>query len=249
MRYFLKLSFDGTNYHGWQRQPNALSVQQTLEDSLSIILRKETEVTGAGRTDAGVHAGMMYAHFDTLQPLEEVRFLSSLNKLVGKEISVHSLLPVKDDAHARFDAVRRTYQYFIYIGKDPFSYRFSHQTERMPDYMIMNEAASLLLETKDFTSFAKLHSDVRTNFCNVTEANWKWNDISNQLVFTISADRFLRNMVRSIVGTLIEVGYKKITVEEFKEIIEKKDRCSAGTSMAAKGLFLTNISYPPEIFI
>lgn len=249
MRYFLKLSYDGSIFHGWQRQPNASSVQQTIEEALSKILRKETCIVGAGRTDTGVHARMMYAHFDCENLSDTSAVVSSLNKMVGKEIAIEDILSVSDSAHARFDAVSRTYQYVISLRKDPFNYSYSHFMHSMPDIDKMNQGASLLLKTDDFTSFAKLHADTKTNICKVSEAFWRYDESNRTLVFQISADRFLRNMVRSIVGTLLEIGKGKCDIPGLSVVINKKDRCAAGMSMPAKGLFLTNIVYPSSIFI
>lgn len=249
MRFFLDLSYDGTNFHGWQRQPNAVSVQQTVEDALSVISRKKIDIIGAGRTDTGVHATKMYAHFDSDAIPDKKKILTSLNRMIGNEIAINDLLPVREDAHARFDAVSRTYHYYISLRKNPFSFRYTHQMSRLPDIQKMNEAASILLNTEDFTSFAKLHSDTKTNICRVTQAEWRKEPACHCIYFVITANRFLRNMVRAVVGTLVEVGLNKISLEEFKEIILKKDRCAAGMSMPAKGLFLTNIVYPKEIFI
>lgn len=249
MRYFLRIAYDGTNFHGWQRQPNAISVQETIEDALSLIMRENVSIVGAGRTDTGVHATEMYAHFDGPEFIDRLRLLGSLNRLIGKEISITGIKEVVQEAHARFDALSRRYKYCISIGKDPFYSRFSHEMQRLPDVELMNKAANILLQTEDFTSFAKLHSDAKTNLCKVTEAVWHFDKSGEKLFFTITANRFLRNMVRAVVGTLLEVGTKKISIEQFKEIINKKDRCEAGMSMPAKGLFLTKIVYPKEIFI
>lgn len=248
MRYFLRLAYDGTPFHGWQRQPNAMSVQQRLEESLSTMLQRPVEITGAGRTDAGVHAREMYAHFDADEIKDSKRFLASLNRLAGNSISVYDLLPVKDDAHARFDALSRSYQYFISLVKNPFDFNYAHRMEHIPDVDKMNEAAAMMLRLDDFTSFAKLHSDSKTNICKVSHARWCVDESHRKLIFSITADRFLRNMVRAIVGTLLEVGTGKLTLEGFKSVIDKKDRCAAGVSMPAKGLFLTKIIYPQEIF-
>ncbi len=256
MRYFIRLSYNGKNYHGWQSQPNAVSVQQEIEEALSIVTRLPISITGAGRTDAGVHAREMYAHFDIPQPIEDKsKFLNSINRLVGKDIAIHDLLKVPYDAHARFDASRRTYKYFVTYSKTPFIYPLTWYSPTILDINIMNEAASLLLRTNDFTSFAKLHSDAKTNICKVYEAEWTEIEYGNNqspipnfldkgIVFTISADRFLRNMVRAIVGTLVDVGRGKISIEEFQEIILQKNRCSAGTSMPPEALFLWEIKYP-----
>lgn len=244
MRYFLRIAYEGGNFHGWQRQPNACSVQQTLEEALSIILRRPVEITGSGRTDTGVHARETFAHFDTdNNEIEDAgKFLVSLNRLVGKDIAIRELIPVKEDAHARFDATRRTYKYFVHFRKDPFLRGRSWETHPL-DLEKMNDAATLLLQTRDFTSFAKLHSDAKTNICRVNNASWeKYGE--NGAVFTITADRFLRNMVRAIVGTLVEVGRGKLDKEGFTRIIEQKDRCAAGTSMPAHALYLWHIEYP-----
>ena len=249
MRYFLKLSYNGTPFHGWQRQPNATSVQQTIEEALSIMTQEKVEITGAGRTDTGVHAKEMYAHLDIPEIGDRKKFLTSLNRLLGNNIAVNDMLKVCPEAHARFDAVSRTYEYFISLTKDPFDFNFSHRMERIPDIEKMNQAASFLLKTEDFTSFAKLHSDSKTNICKVREAYWRADAHDKKLKFTISADRFLRNMVRAIVGTLLDVGLGKINLKEFLEIINKKDRCAAGVSISAKGLFLSKIEYPNNIFI
>lgn len=247
MRYFLKLSYNGTPFHGWQSQPNAVSVQQTIEESLSVILRQDTPVVGAGRTDTGVNARMMYAHFDA-EPVNDVRkFLLSLNRLCGPSISIEDLIEVPADAHARFDATEREYKYFAAFRKSPFLSSFSWHSPNRLDVDAMNEAAALLLEVKDFTSFAKLHSDAKTNICDVRRADWKpWDNAYGVpgIVFTITADRFLRNMVRAVVGTLVDVGRGKLSISDFREIIDAKDRCSAGTSMPPQALFLWNITYP-----
>lgn len=247
MRYFLKLAYDGTAFHGWQSQPNAVSVQQTIEESLSTILRLPTPITGAGRTDAGVHARVMYAHFDTAAPIaDKKRFLIAMNRLSGKDIALHEVIEVHDDAHTRFDATERTYKYFVIYNKSPFLRTQSWHSPVELDVDRMNKAAEILLTTKDFTSFAKLHSDARTNICDVRYARWEnWENNFGEpgIVFTISADRFLRNMVRAVVGTLVDVGRGKLSVEDFAKIIERRDRCSAGMSMPAEGLFLWDIKY------
>lgn len=248
MRYFLRLAYDGAGFHGWQTQPNACSVQQTIETALSTVLRVDTPITGAGRTDTGVNARMMYAHFDTSAPIEdEKRFLTGLNRLVGHGISLQRLIEVHPDAHARFDAIERSYKYFVTFEKSPFLRASSWHSPSPLDVEAMNAAAQLLLETSDFTSFAKLHSDARTNICDVRHA--RWTPYENPygikgLVFTITADRFLRNMVRSVVGTLADVGRGKISLSDFKNIIEQRDRCAAGTSMPPQALFLWDVKYP-----
>lgn len=248
MRKFLKLSYNGGAFHGWQRQPNASSVQQTIEDALAVILRCPTELTGAGRTDAGVHARTMYAHFDVEKEISDPhRFLIGMNRLCGHDIALSQIIDVSDDAHARFDAVKRTYKYFVTFAKSPFLKDSSWWCPSELDVDRMNEASEILLQTSDFTSFAKLHSDAKTNICRVDEAKWNvWNNSFDTpgIVFTISADRFLRNMVRAIVGTLVDVGRGKISITEFRDIIESKNRCEAGISMPPQALFLWDIIYP-----
>lgn len=248
MRYFIEFAYDGGAFHGWQRQPNALSVQQTLEEALATILGVPTPLTGAGRTDTGVHARQMYAHFDSEEYItDRRRFLRSLNRMAGRDIAVRQLIPVEDDAHARFDATERSYKYFITFEKSPFLRDYAWESPRPLNIYKMNEAASMLLDICDFTSFAKLHSDTKTNICDVRYAHWE--PFANQysvpgIVFTITADRFLRNMVRAIVGTLVDVGRNRLSVEDFKNIIDARDRCSAGTSMPPQALFLWDVKYP-----
>ncbi|MBR5686096.1 MAG: tRNA pseudouridine(38-40) synthase TruA [Muribaculaceae bacterium] len=246
MRYFMKLGYRGAGYHGWQVQPQDASVQQTLEEAMATLLRVPTPVTGAGRTDAGVNARLMVAHFDTEQPIDDVnKLVHSLNALLPPDIAIYSIAPVHDEAHARFDATSRTYKYFTVTHKDPFLYPLSWKCPPDLDFDLMNEAAAQLLDYTDFTSFSKLHTDVKTNNCRVTHAQWARE--GDQWVFTITADRFLRNMVRAIVGTLVEVGRHKMSVEEFCQVIERKDRCAAGTSMPGHALFLWDITYPYPI--
>lgn len=250
MRYFMTLAYRGEPFHGWQRQPHDISVQQTVEEALGTILRcGVVPVVGAGRTDTGVNASKMVAHFDTVTPLPDDKsaLIRGLNSLLGKDIALFSIIPVKDDAHARFDAVSRTYHYHVHNVKSPFSYPLSWQAPPGLDFALMNEAARLLLETDDFTSFSKLHTDVRTNICKVTRAEWV-SEGEDRRVFIITADRFLRNMVRAVVGTLVDVGRGKLTVSQFREIIDRKDRCAAGTSMPAHALFLHDVTYPDSVF-
>lgn len=249
MRYFIRLSYNGARFHGWQRQPNAMSVQQMLEEALSTVMRIPVSVVGAGRTDAGVHARRMYAHFDIDTPLPDPRrLLLSLSRLTGPDIVTEDIFEVPPEMHARFDATFRTYKYFVLFEKSPFLYPYSWHSPSRLDTDAMNDAANLLLSTSDFTSFAKLHSDVKTNICKVTEA--VWTPLGDELmlpgdgiVFTITADRFLRNMVRAVVGTLVEVGRGKMNIDGFQRVIESKDRCVAGTSMPAEALFLWNVGY------
>ncbi len=245
MRYFMRLAYRGANFHGWQSQPNDVSVQETIEKAMTMLLREPIKITGAGRTDAGVNAATMIAHFDAEGEVDGVQLVHKLNSVLGKDIAIYSVFPVHDDAHARFDAVSRTYKYFVNTAKDPFAYPLSWQSPKDLDFDLMNEAAEHLFRYTDFTSFSKLHTDVKTNNCKITYA--KWAKEGSQWVFTITADRFLRNMVRAIVGTLVDVGRHKITIAQFCEIIEKKNRCSAGTSMPGNALFLWDVAYPYEI--
>lgn len=241
-RYFTELSFKGTHYHGWQVQPNALSVQEVLETTFSTFMRQKIEVTGAGRTDTGVHASFYVAHFDADSlPFAPADLVEKLNRFLPNDIALKSIREVGPEMHARFSATRRTYKYFISRVKDPFTLDTSYQYLWPLDVDAMNQAAEVLPGWEDFTSFSKLHTDVKTNNCRVTEAFWK--EEGTQLVFTISADRFLRNMVRAIVGTLLEVGRGKLTRDGLIAILEKKDRGEAGTSVPPQGLFLTDIQY------
>lgn len=242
-RYFIHLAYDGTAYHGWQIQPNGNSVQEELNRALSVLLRETVEVTGAGRTDAGVHARMMVAHFDCGTTFDAGFLTDKLNRLLPPDIRIYGIRPVHDGAHARFDATSRTYQYFVTTAKPLYNRGYVCRLYREPDYRLMNEAASILFEYEDFTSFSKLHTDVKTNNCRIMKAEWTQVD-GETWVFTIRADRFLRNMVRAIVGTLIEVGRHKLTLEGFRRVIEQKDRCKAGSSVPGCALFLTDITYP-----
>lgn len=243
-RYFMRLSYDGANFHGWQSQPNAVSVQSTIEDAMSRVFRMPVKITGAGRTDTGVNARMMVAHFDLPEDIAVTeRHLSGINALCGRDIAIEHVRRVHDDAHARFDAVSRTYHYYVHEGKSPFLNSFSWQAPVGLDYDLMNRCGLILTETEDFTSFSKLHTDVKTNICHLAEARWE-NMGEGRHRFVITADRFLRNMVRAVVGTLIEVGRGKIDEEEFRRIIDARDRCAAGTSMPPHPLFLWDIVYP-----
>ena len=259
MRYFMRLSYRGAPYHGWQVQPHDVSVQELVEQALEQVLRAPTPVTGAGRTDTGVNAAMMVAHFDVEQPIADTALLvHQLNGILPLDIAVQAVGEVHNDAHARFDATSRTYKYFLHTAKSPFLYPLSWRTRPGLDFDLMNQAAQLLLDYTDFTSFSKLHTDVKTNNCRVTHARWTRCDCffdtkddeeqgGEQWVFTITADRFLRNMVRAIVGTLVEVGRHKITPAQFAEIIERRDRSAAGSSMPGHALFLWSITYPYPI--
>ena len=241
------LSFDGTAYSGWQSQPDAPSVQETIEKALSLFLRENVCITGAGRTDAGVHARLMVAHFDLQQAQDTAWMVSKLNAILPRDISVNRIVRVKADAHARFDAVQRTYRYYVTLSKNPFCSAFSCRLYSEPDFALMNRAATMLTEASDFTSFSKLHTDTKTNICRVTEACWTQTG-PDSWMFTISADRFLRNMVRAVVGTLLEVGRHKMTLDEFRSVIDGCDRCLAGDSAPACGLFLEDVVYPESIF-
>ena len=255
-RYFIYLAYDGTNYHGWQIQPNGISVQESLMKALSTFLRKEIEVIGAGRTDAGVHASLMVAHFDydcfdedgLEKFLDTEQVTDKLNRLLPPDISVYKVCRVKPDAHARFDATSRTYKYYVTTTKSPFNRQYRFRTLNSLDFERMNEAAKILFEYTDFTSFSKLHTDVKTNNCLVSLAEWTQLD-TETWVFTIRADRFLRNMVRAIVGTLFEVGRGKLTIDGFRGVIEQKDRCKAGSSVPGQALFLVDVGYPDDIFM
>ena len=256
MRFFITLSYDGTRYHGWQIQPNGDSIQQRLQEALSTLLRQPIEVVGAGRTDTGVHARMMVAHFtisqfDDLTISQFDNLAYKLNKLLPQDIAVQDIRQVPDDMHARFSATSRTYHYFIHTRKDPFLQAYSWHVPYKLDFEKMNEAAKVVLEYKDFTSFSKVNTDTKTNLCDITEAYWSPIEIANGTSlnskclwrFTITANRFLRNMVRAIVGTLVEVGRGRITIDDMRRIIEARDRCQAGESVPAKGLFLVDIKY------
>ena len=248
MRYFIDLAYDGTRYHGWQVQPNSESIQGTLMKALSLFLRTEIEVVGAGRTDAGVHARMMTAHFDFDRELDVQMVTDKLNRLLPPDISVYRVKRVRPDAHARFDATHRTYKYYVTTRKDPFNRHYAWRIFNELDFERMNEAARTLFEYTDFTSFSKLHTDVKTNNCRIMHVEWTQTD-EHEWVFTIRADRFLRNMVRAVVGTLVEVGRGKMTTDEFRKVIEKKDRCSAGNSVPGHALFLVDVGYPDELFL
>ncbi|WP_370408871.1 tRNA pseudouridine(38-40) synthase TruA [Tenacibaculum dicentrarchi] len=242
MRYFIELAYKGKNYHGWQIQPDAVSVQEKINKAISTVLRKNISITGAGRTDAGVHASQMFAHFDTDAVLTN-KFAFRLNALLPDDIVIFNCKLVHDDAHTRFDATSRSYEYKIWLGRNPFSLDTSWQLYNQKlDIELMNQAAEILYEHEDFECFSKVKSDVHTFNCDVTNAVWELN--GNELTFHISANRFLRNMVRAIVGTLIDIGTGKTTIDDFHKIIASKNRSNAGTSVPAKGLFLTKVVYP-----
>ena len=248
MRYFLTLAYNGTSFHGWQRQPNASSVQQALEEALTTLLRKPIIITGAGRTDTGVHAKEMMAHFEadlSVEAEENLPYL--LNRFLKEDIVIHRLERVKADAHARFDATARTYEYHLGFQKNPFKQQLYYYFHQPVSVEKMNEAAQILLTYDDFEAFAKTHSDVKTFLCDVTKADWE--STAEGAIFTITANRFLRNMVRAIVGTLLEIGTGKIEVADMHKIIQSKDRGEAGFSVPAAGLYLTEIQYPKSIYL
>lgn len=241
LRYCIEFSYNGKNYFGYQVQPDAVSVQEELEKALSTILREEIKTTGAGRTDTGVHAKKMFAHFDTGTILDET-LSRKLNSFLPPDISVKKIFKVKDDFHARFDATYRTYEYYISLDKNPFTQESAWQHwKRGLDLDKMNEACKILFEYEDFTSFAKLKTDNKTNICKIYKAEWEQQ--GSELKFTVSANRFLRNMVRAIVGTMVEIGLEKIKPEDLRKVIEDKHRNSAGTSAPAHGLFLVDVGY------
>lgn len=242
MRYFITFSYDGTAYHGWQIQPHSLSVQEELQKAMSILLRKPMEVVGAGRTDTGVHARKMVAHFDYDEEVDCPQLVYKLNKLLPRDIAVQQVEPVAEDMHARFSAKSRTYHYFVHMGKNPFLRSYSWQVYGNIDFELMNQAASVLMEYKDFTSFSKVNTDTKTNDCSITEAHWDRVG-EDQWCFTITANRFLRNMVRAIVGTLMEVGRGRMTIEQLRRVIDAKDRCCAGDSVPGNALFLVQVKY------
>jgi tRNA pseudouridine38-40 synthase len=247
-RYFIELSYDGTHYHGWQIQQNAVSVQEILNKSLSTVLRQPVEALGCGRTDTGVHAREFFAHFDieaihqTPLATDKNNLLRSINSILPKDIAIKRIFPVAAHAHARFDATLRTYEYHIHFNKDPFKQGYSWELRDQPDLSLMNKAAGVIMEYTDFSCFSKSNTQVKTNLCKITKAGWTETD--GGIVFTIAADRFLRNMVRAIVGTLLMVGKHEIEPNTVHDIIESKNRSNAGTSVPACGLYLTQIKYP-----
>ena len=248
-RYFIYISYNGTRYCGWQNQPNGLSVQQCIEEALSVLYQQPVPIVGAGRTDAGVHARQMVAHFDWEDHIDDLALLADkLNSLLPYDIAIERIVRVTKDAHARFDALSRTYKYFITDCKNPFNDEWvCRMSCKGIDFTLMNKACEILVEYTDFSSFSKSHTDVKTNICHIDYARWEQE--GGMWVFTIRADRFLRNMVRAIVGTLFEVGRGKCSLTDFRQVIESKDRCRAGTSVPAKGLSLVEITYPEELFL
>ncbi|NGM73705.1 tRNA pseudouridine(38-40) synthase TruA [Sphingobacterium sp. SGL-16] len=244
-RFFLEIAYDGTAYHGWQIQPNAISVQEILNHALHTFLREEIETIGAGRTDTGVHSKQLYVHFDSANPIlvdNPYRALQAINALLPFDISVKRIIEVAEDSHARFDASERSYEYHIHSKKNPFLINKSWLLRDIPDIEKMNEAARFLLGTKDFECFSKSNTQVFTNICTIKEARWEQN--GDHFVFHITADRFLRNMVRAIVGTLLEIGVKGKPISYIQEVLESKNRSKAGVSVPAHGLYLTRVIYP-----
>lgn len=244
-RYFIELAYDGTDYHGWQVQPNAVTVQEVLNEALYTILREPIETIGCGRTDTGVHAREFLAHFDSQSlvtgHLSLVKVADSLNAILPKTIAIKRIIPVNAEAHARFDAISRSYEYHVHFEKDPFKINHSWQLRDKPDIALMNAAAKIIMEHTDFSCFSKSNTQTFTNNCKITRAEWVYS--GHCLVFHISADRFLRNMVRAVVGTLMLVGRKEIKPEDVRAIIESKNRSNAGTSVPACGLYLTEVKY------
>lgn len=243
MRYFVEFAYNGARYHGWQSQPNAVTVQEEMTKAFGLLLSVELELVGAGRTDAGVHARQMYAHFDWHQEIDEAKLIAKLNSFLSKDIAVYRIFPVNDDAHARFDATQRKYEYYLHTKKNPFLNETSWYNHRPLDFDKMNQAAKILFEYEDFECFSKTHTDVYTYLCKIYQAEWT-NVAEHQWVFTITANRFLRNMVRAVVGTLVNVGLGKIEPEDVHKIIQSKDRGKAGFSVPACGLHLVEVSYP-----
>ncbi|WP_159779628.1 tRNA pseudouridine(38-40) synthase TruA [Flavobacterium sp. 9AF] len=242
MRYFIKFAYNGKNYFGFQIQPDAISIQETLDKALSLLLKQKIEIVGAGRTDSGVHAKEMYAHFDYDTYLDASYWVKKMNSYLPKDIVIYDFIPVEKESHARFDATSRTYEYYIHTFKDVFNQEGSWYFSKELDIDIMNKACEILFQHIDFECFSKVNTDVHTFNCKVTQAYWIKK--GNQLIFTIQADRFLRNMVRAIVGTMVNIGLGKITLSDFNEIILSKNRSKAGFSVPAHGLYLVQVDYP-----
>lgn len=246
-RYFIEMAYNGARFHGWQVQPNAISVQEVMDDALLKALRQEVHVVGAGRTDTGVHASYFVAHFDTDIKIDDPeQVIHKLNRILRNDVVVYSLQEVSLDAHSRFSALSRKYFYYIKMQKGPFSNDLTHRPYYHLDFKKMNEAAKVLFDYTDFTSFSKLHTDTKTNNCRIMQAEWVQQD--DKMVFIVKADRFLRNMVRAIVGTLMDIGRGKLTKEDLRRIIEAKDRGAAGASAPPQALFLADIEYPDHLF-
>ncbi len=244
MRYFIHLAYNGANYCGWQTQPELPTVQLTLEQALTTLLRQPTAIVGCGRTDTGVHASDFYAHFNATDEVDTRQLTFKLNSFLPDDIAIYEIFAVRDNAHARFDATARTYQYHVSDRRLPFKQGLYSRIYYRPNLELMNQGANLLMEYEDFTSFAKLHTQVKTNICHLSLAQWE--EREDEWVFTIRSNRFLRNMVRSVTGTLLDVGRGKLSLDGLRQIIERKDRCAAGVSMPPQGLFLTRVEYPFE---
>ena len=244
MRYFIHLAYNGANYCGWQTQPELPTVQLTLEQALTTLLRHPTAIVGCGRTDTGVHASNFYAHFNATDEVDTRQLTFKLNSFLPDDIAIYEIFAVRDNAHARFDATARTYQYHVSDRRLPFKQGLYSRIYYRPNLELMNQGANLLMEYEDFTSFAKLHTQVKTNICHLSLAQWE--EREDEWVFTIRSNRFLRNMVRSVTGTLLDVGRGKLSLDGLRQIIERKDRCAAGVSMPPQGLFLTRVEYPFE---
>jgi tRNA pseudouridine38-40 synthase len=245
LRYFLELSYNGKAYHGWQNQPNAISIQEVIEKALTLLLKQKISIVGAGRTDAGVHAKQMFAHFDVENNITPEDLKYKLNSYLPKDIAIHDIFEVQKDAHARFDALSRTYHYKISISKNVFDYEFSYQIQKDLNIDDMQEACNILFDYNDFQCFSKSNTDVKTYNCDIKEARWEVSN--NELTFVVTADRFLRNMVRAIVGTMVNIGLEKMKPDELHQIIKSKNRGNAGFSVPANGLYLVDIKYPDNI--
>ncbi|HEV8512073.1 MAG TPA: tRNA pseudouridine(38-40) synthase TruA [Cyclobacteriaceae bacterium] len=247
MRYFFEVTYDGANYNGWQNQANALGVQQVLEDTLSKLLRQKISIVGSGRTDTGVHCVQQFFHADIPSEIKQQDFLQRINSFLPKDVAIRDVFPVKPDAHARYDAHQRSYEYHITIRKNPLLVGHAFYFFKQCDISLMNEAAEGLVGEHDFTSFSKVKTDVNHFVCTIKVAHWKKTD--DLLIFNISANRFLRGMVRAIVGTLLDVGTQKISIKEFQSIIKSKDRKKAGMNVPPEGLYLTEVKYPKNVFL
>ncbi|ALJ04535.1 pseudouridine synthase [Pseudalgibacter alginicilyticus] len=245
MRYFIELSYNGSAYHGWQFQPNAITVQEVIEKSLSVLLKEKTPIMGAGRTDAGVHASQMFAHFDTHVVFDEAEITYKLNLYLPKDVAIHTIFKVKDKAHARFNALSRTYLYRVSLKKNVFTFDGAYYIKQDLDIEAMKKATKILFEYKDFQCFSKVKTDVKTYNCTIMKAEWSFKN--DELQFVIQADRFLRNMVRAIVGTMIHIGQRKIKIDDLHTIIQSKNRSEAGFSVPAHALYLTEVAYPNDI--
>lgn len=245
MRFFIELAYNGSAYHGWQKQPDAISVQEVLERALTTALQQKIEVVGAGRTDTGVHASLFFAHFDAKIQMEIEQFCFKLNTILPPDIAVFRIFEVSPNAHARFDAISREYHYFVTTKKNPFKIGSAYYIKKKIDVQRMNKAAEILMKHTDFKAFSKVKTEVKTFDCKIESAAWE--KVGDELIFKIKADRFLRNMVRAIVGTLLDIGTGKTKIEDMNVIIREKNRCRAGKSVPAHGLFLVNVEYPKTI--